>query len=155
MLFRSLLGPAISTVAGHARLRAVYSWNCQNIEHLQVRTAKYIAQTIPLGASVGVSDAGAIRYFGDHRVVDLVGLNSHRLLPLLGAIYAVPPAGAREAELRASFWERERLSYLAISNGWHLPLVRGRSFDGLGAFRLEHNTICAVPEILVVKDQVY
>ena len=37
-----------------------------------------------------MSDAGAIRYFGEHRVVDLVGLNTHRLLPLVQAAERAP-----------------------------------------------------------------
>lgn len=145
--------PLASAIAQHAKLRDTYSWNCQNIEQLQVRAAKWVAQNLPEGASIGVSDAGAMRFFGRHRTVDLVGLNAHRLLPFLAAVHASPAGGPREAELREQFWRRERLSYLAIARGGHLPLVRGREFDGLALFRLEHNTICAEGELIVAKDR--
>jgi hypothetical protein len=146
-----LILPALSAAAGHARTRAVYAWNCRNIEELQVSAARWVAANLPAGASVGVSDAGAMRYFGGHRVVDLVGLNSHRLLPLLRALGRAPWAGPEEARLREQFWRESGPDYLAITAGWHLPLLRGRMFDRLAEYHIERNTICGGDEILVIQ----
>jgi hypothetical protein len=148
-----LVLPIISILAGNVGMRATYSWNCRNIEELQVSAARWVATNIPAGASVGVSDAGAMRYFGGHRIVDLVGLNSHRLLPILRAIERAPWAGPEETRLREQFWRESGPDYLAITNGWHLPLVRKRTFGRLADFRIERNTICGGDEILVVMRQ--
>jgi hypothetical protein len=64
----------------YARMRvlaAEYSWNCRNIEEVDVAMGKWIAGNIPSLARVGVTDAGAMRYFGEHETLDLIGLNFH------------------------------------------------------------------------------
>jgi len=66
--------PAASAAFGHAQLRAVYSWNCQNIETMQVAAGRWIDQNLPAGARVAVSDAGALRYFGHRASIDLNAL---------------------------------------------------------------------------------
>ncbi len=57
-----------------------FAWNCQNIEDLDVGTAVWLRDHVPAGESIAVNDAGAARYFGGHRILDIVGLNHHRLL---------------------------------------------------------------------------
>ncbi len=43
---------------------------------LDVKAAHWIRTNVPVDASVGVLDAGALRYFGNRRTIDLAGLNS-------------------------------------------------------------------------------
>jgi hypothetical protein len=45
------------------------------IRLINVETGLWVGKNVPEGASIGVNDAGAIRYFGNRRTVDLVGLN--------------------------------------------------------------------------------
>jgi len=45
------------------------------IELMNVRAGKWIQAHAPTNAVVGVNDAGAIRYFGHRRTIDLLGLN--------------------------------------------------------------------------------
>lgn len=142
-----------SSLAGHGRMRSVYSWNCRNIEELQVVAARWVATNIPEEASVGVSDAGAMRYFGRHRIFDLVGLNSHRLLPLMREIDRAPAGGPEEARLREQFWRTAAPDYLAITSGWHVPLLRKRAFVQIGGFRIDRNTICGGDEVLVLRPE--
>jgi hypothetical protein len=54
-----------------------YAWNCQNINEVQVELGQWVAENVPQGATVAVNDAGAIRYFGKRRTIDLGGLNRH------------------------------------------------------------------------------
>ena len=49
------------------------------IERINVSAARWIARFTPLSARVGVNDAGAIRYIGGRRTIDLVGLNHHAI----------------------------------------------------------------------------
>jgi arabinofuranosyltransferase len=72
----------LSFVAAPARLqvqRGLFAWNCQNINEVQVAIGKWVAANTPPDAGVAVVDAGAIRYFGQRRTIDLGGLNFHVL----------------------------------------------------------------------------
>ena len=142
--------PVATTVRQLGSLRAVYSWNCRNVEELQVRAARWIAANLPPEATVGVSDAGAMRYFGEHRIVDLVGLNSHRVTAVARALREASPGGEDERRLRASFWRLENPTFLAVTSAWHRGLLRGRPLQRLATFRIEHNTICAAPEVVIL-----
>ena len=42
--------------------------------------AKWLRDNTPADESIAVTDAGAARYFGEHPIVDLIGLNDHRYL---------------------------------------------------------------------------
>jgi hypothetical protein len=57
-----------------------YAWNAQNIEEVQVAMGRLVAERTEEGATVLVNDAGAIRYFGGRRTIDLMGLNTHEVL---------------------------------------------------------------------------
>jgi len=59
---------------------ALYAWNSQNINEVQVALGRWVALHAPRRAIVATTDAGAIRYFGHRRTIDLIGLNSHRAL---------------------------------------------------------------------------
>jgi hypothetical protein len=71
-----------------------YSWNARNIQETNVALGKWMATNIPAGLDVGVTDAGAMRYFSEHRVIDLLGLNNHETLgrPLAELLREYRPA---------------------------------------------------------------
>jgi hypothetical protein len=58
----------------------LFAWNCQNIEELNVDMAKWLRNHTDPGETIAVTDAGAARYFGERRVLDVLGLNNHRFL---------------------------------------------------------------------------
>lgn len=82
------------TVSRLNALAAEYSWNTRNIEEANVTLGKWMAAHIPPGVDVGVTDAGAIRYFSGHRIIDLLGLNNHETLgrPLSELLLEYQPA---------------------------------------------------------------
>lgn len=57
-----------------------YAWNCQNIEEVQADLGRWAKDHTEPFEALMVNDAGALRYFSDRPVVDLVGLNDHRIL---------------------------------------------------------------------------
>lgn len=59
--------------------RQLFSWNCQNINEVQVALGHWVNTTVPPDEAVFVNDSGAIRYFGNRRTIDLLGLNNHDL----------------------------------------------------------------------------
>jgi len=56
------------------------------IANMNVRAGLWIRDHSAADAVVGVNDAGAIRYFGNRRTIDLLGLNNQDL-----AFHRVPP----------------------------------------------------------------
>jgi hypothetical protein len=75
-----VLGSVVDLPSALVKRARLYAWNCQNIEELNVAVAVWLRDNIPVDEAIGVNDAGAIRYFGDHAVVDLIGLNNHAIL---------------------------------------------------------------------------
>jgi hypothetical protein len=59
------------------RKREQFAWNCQNMNEVQVHLGRWVAENTPEDAVVLVNDAGAIRYFGKRRTIDIIGLNYH------------------------------------------------------------------------------
>lgn len=57
-----------------------YSWNCRNVEDVNVRLGHWVSESLPPDSLIALGDAGAIRYFGHGTMIDLLGLNSHELL---------------------------------------------------------------------------
>lgn len=61
-------------------LASEYSWNTRNIEEVSVAMGTWLAKNIPAESTIGVTDAGAMRYFGEHDMIDFLGLNLHRVI---------------------------------------------------------------------------
>ncbi|WP_435157076.1 hypothetical protein [Amycolatopsis sacchari] len=70
------------------------------IRDTDVSVAEWVAGNVPPGASVAVKDVGAVAYFGEHHVVDLIGLGTNGLAAAanngIGSLYEalrrLPPA---------------------------------------------------------------
>ena len=72
--------PITGIVAVLPATTARFAWNCQNIQELNVATAQWVAAHSTSDDWVGTVDAGAVRFFGTAKVLDLAALNSHELL---------------------------------------------------------------------------
>jgi hypothetical protein len=90
----------------------LFAWNCQNIEELNVAMAVWLRDNVPAGESIIVNDAGASRYFGEHRILDIVGLNHHRWL------HRDPKAGAELAQARYAAFFPSLIPQIANDPGW-------------------------------------
>lgn len=133
-----LLGLSVPSLArSFLNLRYHLAMDTRVIEILNVNAGKWIKQNVPAADTVGVLDAGAIRYFGEHHTVDLAGLNSadvvFRRVPgekMLGKIdwLAVFPALMPEQLLREHFAERKRFEIpLEEHTVLHNPLQTRKS----------------------------
>ena len=83
LLFVLLLAGTIGFYAFQAaplsiKLADEYSWNCRNIAEVDVAMGQLINELLPEDAVIAVTDAGAMRYFGNRITIDLLGLNDHR-----------------------------------------------------------------------------
>jgi hypothetical protein len=95
--------------------------NSLQIKEQQVTMGYWIRENLPPGARVGINDAGAMRYYGGHPTVDLIGLTTNGLaLPTrygVGSLY----------EALEAMPEEKRPDYFAIYPTW-FP-----GFDASGA----------------------
>jgi hypothetical protein len=86
--------------------------NALQIKEQQVSIGYWIRENLPPGARVGVNDVGAMRYYGGHPTVDLIGLTTNGLaLPSrngLGSLY----------ETLEKMPEEKRPDYFAIYPTW-------------------------------------
>ena len=125
-----ILGSLIALPSALGRSANLFAWNCQNIDELNVAMAKWLRDHAAPGETIAVTDAGAARYFGDHPVLDLIGLNNHRLLHRDGA--AAPDL--TNVNLVASF--PALVPHLRASSAWQ-PIHRVAT---------SHLTICDCPQ---------
>ncbi|MEK7278777.1 MAG: hypothetical protein AAB427_15605 [Chloroflexota bacterium] len=72
-----------------------------------VRTAKWVAANLPPGTVVAAHDIGALGYFADVQLIDLAGLVSPEVIPIIGD----------EKRLR-EFMSREGAQYFINYPGW-------------------------------------
>jgi hypothetical protein len=128
----TMLGGALQLPA----TTALFSWNTHNIEEMQVATGRWLAAHTPQDAVIAASDAGAVRFFGGRRTIDLMGLNYH------------PGVEARR-EGRIPLGQvmaNERPSYLAIIPQWFPQIAGSRHCPVVFRTQAEHYTVAAAPQ---------
>jgi arabinofuranosyltransferase len=84
----------------------------QLIESEMVQTAKWINQNTPSSALIAAHDIGALGYFGQRRILDMAGLISPEVIPLMG-----------HDVLLKEWIIASRADYLVIAPGWDFPGV--------------------------------
>src|SRR5215212_3530403 len=92
------------------------------VKEQQVSVGYWIRDNLPSGARVGINDAGAIRYYGGHPTVDLIGLTTNGLaLPSRngpGSLY----------EALEEMPEEKRPDYFAVYPDWFSDFYASRVF---------------------------
>jgi hypothetical protein len=90
----------------------IYGKDTATVRDQQVSVGRWINENLPQGAVVGVNDAGAMRYYGGHPIVDLVGLVTNGL--------AVPHQNGMGSlyEALENMQPDERADYFVVYNIW-------------------------------------
>jgi hypothetical protein len=88
-----------------------YAAQVDNINRMHVDMGRWLADQAPPGASIAVSDIGALGYFSGRRIIDLEGLITPSVLPY------------RTDRRYVEFVERERPQLLVIFPEWYPELV--------------------------------
>jgi len=93
----------------------LFARNVNDINSMQVASARAVARALPPGSLVAANDVGALSYFGDCRVLDLVGIVS---VPTMQALAGRPPT--QEAHERAVFplLQRTRPEAIVVFPSW-------------------------------------
>jgi len=70
----------VNLTRGNINWRTKIANDCRNIDEVQVELGRAIDRGFPQNAVVGTVDAGAIKYFGKRKTIDLIGLNTPDVL---------------------------------------------------------------------------
>jgi arabinofuranosyltransferase len=103
-----------------------FSENCEDINQTQVKIGQWLADNTETDAIIAANDAGAIRFFSQRPVIDLIGLNTHEVLS------RGPFAILME----------KRPRYVVIFPSWFPQLASNPTMHNIYMVKDDHYTIC-------------
>lgn len=92
-----------------------YASDVAIIETEMVASARWVAENTPPGSMVAAHDIGAIGYFSDRPLVDLAGLISPEVIPII-----------RDEKLLGKHLDETGVQYLVVMEGWYPYLAQGK-----------------------------
>ena len=98
--------------------RNIYVENVESVNTLNVNMARYIRDNVPRYATVAVNDAGAIRYFGDHNILDLMGIVSPKVILLAHEKQVKPYHAAYVYQMAQLMLNTRDVDYACVFGGW-------------------------------------
>ena len=125
-------------------MAGLYAWNVDNVNRMHVALGHWVAENTPPDALLALNDIGAITYISERPVVDLAGLVTPEVVPLLRA----PDRDARLADFMAA----QGVQYVIIFPNW-FPGLAARSdvLEPVHQVTLERNTIAGGQTMVVYK----
>jgi tetratricopeptide (TPR) repeat protein len=84
-----------------------YSDTCRYINDRQVTTAKWLNANLPKDAVIATHDIGAIGFYSERRIVDMVGLVSPDMIPSIGSFDALE-----------NFLNEKKVTHLVVLRNW-------------------------------------
>lgn len=120
-----------------------YARNVNDINEMHVTLGHWAAEHTPPDAVLALNDIGAIAYISERPVVDLAGLITPEVVPLLHA----PDRDSRLIELLA---ERE-VQYVIIFPNWFPDLAKRRELEPVHQVTLEHRSIAGGETMIVYR----
>jgi len=122
----------------------LYAWNVDNINNMHVNIGHWVAEHTPPDAILALNDIGAIAYISERPVLDLAGLVTPEVVPLLRA----PDWESRLAD----FIIEQDVQYVIIFPNWFPDLAARRDLlEPVYQVTLERNTICGGQTMVVYR----
>jgi hypothetical protein len=105
-----------------------YARDVAIIETEMVATARWLSANTPPDALLAVHDIGAVGYFSERRLVDLAGLISPEVIPII-----------HDEDAVAAWLDRQNVDYLVTLKGWYtrLPVDKEAVYQSEGTVVLE------------------
>jgi len=120
----------------------LYAWNVDNINRMHVALGRWVAENTPSGTTLALNDIGAITYISERPVLDLAGLITPEVAPLLRS-------PNRDA-LLADFMAERGVEYVVIFPNWFPGLAaRTDVLEEVHRVTLERNTIAGGDTMIV------
>jgi len=92
-----------------------YAKDVAFIESEMVETSRWIATNIPASKLIAAHDIGALGFFGSHQIIDLAGLISPEVIPII-----------RDEEKLAQFLDTNNVNFLVAFPNWYPKLIQGK-----------------------------
>jgi hypothetical protein len=125
-------------------MASLYAWNVDNINQMQVALGRWAVEHTPSDAVLALNDIGAITYISERPVVDLAGLVTPEIIPLL----RVPDRDARLLDFMAA----QDVEVVMIFPNWFPGLAaRNDVLEPVHEVTLERNTICGSEAMVVYR----
>jgi len=122
----------------------LYAWNVDNINEMHVALGHWVAEHTPPDTLLALNDIGAITYISERPVVDLAGLITPDVVPLLRS----PDRDAHLAALLA----QQDVQYVIIFPNWFPDLAARRDvLEPVHQVTLEHNTVAGGRTMVVYR----
>lgn len=98
--------------------RNIYAENVKSVNLWNVGMGRYIRDNVPYYATVAVNDVGAIRYFGEHDVLDLMGIASPEVINIAHEKGIKPYRINYVREMARLILKKDDVDYVAVFDGW-------------------------------------
>jgi hypothetical protein len=110
-----ILSLAVLTLVFWVKGASAYASDVAIIESEMVTTAKWIEKNTDREALIAAHDIGALGYYAERPILDLAGLISPEVIPIL-----------RDEAALAGFLDEKEADYLMTFPGWYAQLTTGR-----------------------------
>ncbi|MEM8993787.1 MAG: hypothetical protein AAGF23_03230 [Acidobacteriota bacterium] len=125
---------------------ARYVQTVANVEDSDVRAALWLRSRLPPDALLAVQDVGALKFFLPNPVIDLAGLVSPEIVPILRA-----DDGIYWEQRLAGYLAEQRPDYLVVFTDSYPMLSSPQGFERVISFQVENNVTMAGDELVVLK----
>lgn len=143
LVIAALLIPQVHLLAsGPAR----YVQTVANVEDSDVRAALWLRERLPEEALLAVQDVGALKFFLPNSVIDLAGLISPEVVPILRR-----DDGVYWEKHLLEFLEQRRPDYLVVFSSSYPMLTSSPGFERMASFEVENNVTMAGDELVVLE----
>ena len=120
-----------------------YGLNVAEIDQMHVALGHWVAENTPPDALLALNDIGAITYISERQVVDLAGLITPQIIPLLHS----PDRDA----LLADFMAAQGVDYVIVFPNWFHALATNSDLEEVHRVTLEHRTIAGGETMIVYR----
>lgn len=97
-------------ITDYNKNKKVYQYNCYHIHIRQVETANWLKQNTPQDAVIATHDVGAIAFYSERKIIDVVGLINPEFIPKLNSAEFVPFVKEQ--------LNKQNVSYVAFLREW-------------------------------------
>ena len=143
LIIAALLLPQVLTLgAGPAR----HVQTVANVEDSDVRAAFWLRERLPADALLAVQDVGALKFYLPNHVIDLAGLVSPEIIPILRQ-----DDGVYWEQHLLQFLAEKRPDYLVVFSASYPMLTSSSQFRRVASFDIENNVTMAGDELVILE----
>ena len=142
----------LAVVALLVQIASVLSWaelyanDVRSINEADVATGRWLADQTPPDALIAANDVGAIAYFSQRRIFDMIGLASPETLTVLRQTQVASPE--RDRKIKELLLEKQA-DYVAIFPTWFPYLVNDPMLHEVQRFVVQNSTTLGGEEVII------